>query len=105
MKNKIKKLVLFSSLLLGCSTMVSAQTGGGGEANPQLKTHAKSLKKFKDMRFGMFIHWGPVALRGTEISWSRGKEVAKDDYDALYKEFNPVLFDAADWVKTAKRPV
>ena len=102
MKNKFKKLMLFSSLLLGCSAMVSAQTGGGGEANPQLRTHAESLKKFKDMRFGMFIHWGPVALRGTEISWSRGKEVAKDDYDALYKEFNPVLFDAADWVKTAK---
>ena len=20
---------------------------------------------------GMFIHWGPVSLKGTEISWSR----------------------------------
>ena len=64
MKNKFKNLVLLSSLLLGCSAVVSAQTGGGGEANPQLRTHAQSLKKFKDMRFGMFIHWGPVALRG-----------------------------------------
>jgi len=54
------------------------------------------------MRFGMFIHWGPVTLRGTEIGWSRGHEVATEDYDNLYKEFNPVLFDASAWVKTAK---
>lgn len=55
-----------------------------------------------NMRFGMFIHWGPVSLRGTEIGWSRGHQVATDDYDQLYKEFNPVLFDADAWVRTAK---
>lgn len=60
------------------------------------------------MRFGMFIHWGPVTLRGTEIGWSRGsdwlgaREVPTADYDNLYKEFDPVLFDAAAWVKAAK---
>ncbi|MES2006430.1 MAG: alpha-L-fucosidase [Bacteroidota bacterium] len=53
-------------------------------------------------RFGMFIHWGPVSLRGTEIGWSRGNQVAVEDYDSLYKEFNPVLFNAKEWVKTAK---
>lgn len=55
-----------------------------------------------NMRFGMFIHWGPVSLRGTEIGWSRGHQVTTDDYDQLYKEFNPVLFDADAWVRTAK---
>lgn len=55
-----------------------------------------------DLRFGMFIHWGPVTLRGTEIGWSRGTQVPVDDYDSLYQEFNPVLFDANRWVKTAK---
>src|SRR3546814_9787769 len=30
------------------------------------------------------------------------REVSKEDYDNLYKEFNPVLFDANDWVKAAK---
>jgi alpha-L-fucosidase len=54
------------------------------------------------MRFGMFIHWGPVALKGTEISWSRGREIPVEVYDNLYKEFNPELFNAADWVGTAK---
>jgi alpha-L-fucosidase len=71
-------------------------------AQPVIKTPAKSVKKFMDKRFGMFIHWGPVALRGTEIGWSRGEQVPANEYDNLYKEFNPVLFNADAWVKAAK---
>ena len=29
------------------------------------------IRRWQDMRFGMFIHWGPVSLKGTEIGWSR----------------------------------
>ena len=72
------------------------------QPDPDLQTNLESLKKWQDMRFGMFIHWGPVSLRGTEIGWSRGTHVSIEDYDNLYKEFNPVLFNAADWVSTAK---
>lgn len=61
-----------------------------------------AMQSFFNDRFGMFIHWGPVSLRGTEIGWSRGREVPKNDYDSLYKEFNPVLFNADEWVKVAK---
>ena len=66
-----------------------------------LKTRKEVLNEFMDKRFGMFIHWGPVTLRGTEIGWSRGHQVAAADYDILYKEFNPVLFDAETWVMAA----
>ena len=61
------------------------------------------MDDFMSKRFGMFIHFGPVSLRGTEIGWSRNKQVAQSDYDSLYKEFNPSLFDAEQWVKTAKQ--
>ena len=81
---------------------VQAQLSGGGEGNPDLSTHNEALEKFRDMRFGMFIHWGPVSLRGTEIGWSRGVEVPIEEYDNLYKEFDPMLFNAADWVGAAK---
>lgn len=70
--------------------------------NPSMRTGKEVMDGFMDKRFGMFIHWGPVSLRGTEIGWSRGNQVAKDDYDNLYKEFNPVLFNADAWGKTAK---
>lgn len=69
---------------------------------PQARTPPSALADFMTQRFGMFIHWGPVTLRGTEIGWSRGNEVAQADYDSLYKEFDPVLFNADAWVAAAR---
>jgi len=80
-------------LCLSCFTFAQA---------PIIRTDKKIVEGFMDKRFGMFIHWGPVSLRGTEIGWSRGTNVPVIEYDNLYKEFNPVLFDADKWAKTAK---
>ena len=65
-----------------------------------------------DAKFGMFIHWGPSSVAGVEIGWARethpfdhpgkGELVPDAVYDALYKEFNPVEFDADALVHTAK---
>ena len=84
-------LYLFSIIKIG----FAQQTG-------VIKTPKAVLDDFMTKRFGMFVHFGPVTLRGTEIGWSRNKEVAQDDYDNLYKEFNPVLFNADAIVKAAK---
>ncbi|WP_316838590.1 alpha-L-fucosidase [Pedobacter gandavensis] len=86
-------------ILLAMYCQSQAQTAA---IDPSIKTSKVVLDDFMDQRFGMFIHWGPVALRGTEIGWSRGTNVPTNEYDNLYKEFNPVLFDADQWVKTAK---
>jgi alpha-L-fucosidase len=64
--------------------------------------HAAKLEWWKDARFGLFIHWGPVSLKGTEIGWSRGREIPVSTYDSLYLQFNPVNFNADEWVSIAK---
>ena len=92
------KRILSVFLLLCFYFSVNAQSSTGYYSNVDKKV----IEDFMDRRFGMFIHWGPVALKGTEIGWSRNKEVSKEEYDNLYKQFNPVLFDADAWVKTAK---
>jgi len=90
-------------LCLGFICTVQAQNlGGGGEAYPELKTNVKALQEWQTIKFGLFVHWGPVSLRGTEIGWSRGREVPIHEYDNLYKEFNPVLFNAEEWVNMIK---
>jgi alpha-L-fucosidase len=62
----------------------------------------EAIQKWQDARFGMFIHWGPVSLKGTEIGWSRGGQVPTEEYDNLYKQFNPAKFNADEWVAIAK---
>ena len=80
-------------LILAYSAFLSGQTSPSKE---------ERLKWWKDARFGMFIHWGPVSIKGTEIGWSRGKEWTIEEYDGLYKLFNPLNFNALAWVKIAK---
>jgi alpha-L-fucosidase len=70
-------------------------------AGPALPLRA-DLSWWREARFGMFVHWGPVSLRGTEIGWSRGKEVPVEEYDALYRRFDPRRFDARAWARLAK---
>jgi len=65
-------------------------------------THAQQMAWWKAQRFGMFIHWGPVALRGEEISWSRGNQIPTAVYDTLYKAFNPTGFNGGQWVRIAQ---
>ncbi len=81
------------------------------EADPGAPKAA--IERWKDLRFGMFIHWGPVSIVGTEIGWSRGGErrgrpekttgnVPVEVYDNLYRMFNPVRFDPDEWVQIAR---
>ncbi|MCY2990208.1 MAG: alpha-L-fucosidase [Planctomycetota bacterium] len=67
------------------------------------KADPAAIARWQDMRFGMFIHWGPVSITAKEISHSRGStELPIEKYDALYKEFNPVKFNADEWAATAR---
>lgn len=68
------------------------------------------MQWWRDARFGMFIHWGPISLKGTDISWSRDPNpggpnpggVPAAEYDNLYKRFNPTKFNAPAIVALAK---
>ncbi|HLP15675.1 MAG TPA: alpha-L-fucosidase [Bacteroidota bacterium] len=70
--------------------------------------NSEYMKWWRDARFGLFIHWGPVTLTGAEISWCMRESpwtkpnVVPEIYHELYKQFNPVKFDARQWVQYAK---
>ena len=70
------------------------------------------MKWWHDARFGMFIHWGVYSVpagvyNGKNIDglgeWiMNDAKIPREEYEKFAKEFNPVKFDAAEWVKTAK---
>lgn len=71
------------------------------------------MKWWREARFGMFIHWGVYAQLagvyhgheqehgGAEWIMNRMK-IPVAEYQSFAKDFNPVKFDADQWVKAAK---
>lgn len=72
------------------------------------------LQWFRDAKFGMFIHWGPCSVGAREIGWGReanrpwdinGEQTPRTGdpvYDNYYKQFNPVKYNAEEWVRFAR---
>lgn len=61
----------------------------------------ESREAFRDMKFGVRIHWGVYALSGEEASWgllTRSNE-ERHEYQQRYTRFNPVRFDADAWMR------
>ncbi len=88
-------------LAIGCSVQ-KANSKNPAESTEHLRADEQQMQSWRESRFGLFIHWGPVSLEGTEIGWSRGKEVPIERYDNLYRQFNPVNFSAKEWVGIAR---
>ena len=89
-------MLSFNAVQAEPTNSISAAARAWPKADPGAIAHWQSL------RFGMFIHWGPVSLTGHEIGWSRGAETPIEVYDNLYKQFNPTNFNADEWVGIAK---
>ncbi len=90
-----------ASAALLFALLVAAPAGADDDSARNVRTE-RAVADWQEKRFGMFIHWGPVSLKGTEIGWSRGAQVPAPEYDQLYKKFNPVRFDADEWVAVAR---
>jgi alpha-L-fucosidase len=67
---------------------------------------------WREAKFGMFIHWGLYAVPAGEWQGKRmpgaGEwimeqgHIPREEYAPLQKQFNPVKFDARQWVAIAK---
>jgi len=57
---------------------------------------------YEDARFGMFVHWGVYSLLGQGEWVMQNQKIASPTYEWLASTFNPVKFDARQWVSTAK---
>ena len=68
------------------------------------------MKWWSEARFGMFIHWGLYSIPAGEwkgstnhAEWIRTTaQIPLPEYDKFVGQFNPVKFNAAEWVRMAK---
>jgi len=72
--------------------------------------HADNLEWWRESRLGLFIHWGLYAVPAGEwngekdhAEWIRDTaEIPIEVYGQFANQFNPVKFDADEWVNLAK---
>ena len=68
------------------------------------------FKWFREASYGVFIHWGVYAMPGSEWKGTKGgaewlqmrHQIPNAEYSQLAGQFNPVDFNAEEWVGLAK---
>jgi alpha-L-fucosidase len=70
------------------------------------------MRWWRDAQFGMFIHWGAYAIpagtyKGERIAgigeWIMSRaQIPIPEYESFVRAFNPVKYDADEWVRIAK---
>ncbi len=120
--------MIWSKMILSCITgmciVLPAPLQGVNaqdKRSPERETDPLVLQKlewFKDMKFGLLMHWGPYSQWGIVESWSlcpedegwcqrRGPHAAvygeyKQAYENLKTTFDPAKFNPDQWASAAK---
>src|SRR2546425_9461935 len=88
----------------------------GGRTNAKLAETKQErdarMKWWREARFGMFIHWGLYAVPAGEYKGQRSTRIGewimewanipRADYEKFAPQFNPVKFNAGEFVRIAK---
>jgi alpha-L-fucosidase len=92
---------LIPRLAVLCTAVFISNTNVGAAEEHREQRDAR-MQWWREAKFGMFIHWGLYAIpaRG---EWVMNRErIPVAEYAKLAAQFNPVKFNAAQWVRVAK---
>jgi alpha-L-fucosidase len=119
-KGQAKTMMRLAFFMFGILCMITAYkwaTPRNVESHTVQSTQASPLsqdakmKWFRDAKFGLFIHWGLYAIPAGEWKGQQVKGIGEwimnrakipvKEYELLAAQFNPVKFNAEEWVKLA----
>lgn len=90
------KQLIFFALITCCAFVATAQPYTPTKANLDAR------EWFTNAKFGLFIHWGPFSIPGSGEWVMNNRNITVKNYTRLMDFFNPIDFDAAEWVRLAK---
>jgi alpha-L-fucosidase len=78
-----------------------------------MKTHEERMQWWREAKFGMFVHWGLYSkpegewkgkvVNGYAEHLMRKEKISRAAYLELAHEFNPLKFNAEEWILNAKK--
>jgi len=107
-------------MFMAVSTAAAQSSFEGGESKPPARVdvpetkaqHDQRMRWWREARFGMFIHWGLYAVPAGEYNGKRSDKIGewimewanipRADYEKFAAQFNPVKFNAKEWVRIAR---
>jgi alpha-L-fucosidase len=100
--NTNRSVIAVVAFLLGGLAQPSRAADGPKDLDPSYQ-HAspEAYERWRDLKYGLRIHWGIYSQYGVEASWPLKKMTPekKQEYFESYKTFNPTQFDAEQWMK------
>ncbi len=90
---KIIVLVSVAFVAVGCFAQ---------QAYTPTASNVAARKWFADEKFGLFIHWGPFSIPGDGEWVMNNRNITVKNYTRLMHFFNPIDFNAQQWVSMAK---
>ena len=91
MKKLLVSTIFFFSFLLAIA-----------QAYVPSRENLEMRKQFQDMKYGLFIHWGLSSVLGAGEWVMNNRNIKVKDYQKLQDFFNPIQFNAKEWVTMAK---
>lgn len=117
-KNSMWKMKLF---VLAATTVLAGVLGQAADLEPgQVRRygaldcskaeHDERMAWWREARFGLMVHWGPYSMAGGwwNEEWANAEwlmhtfQIPVKEYEEYAAKFNPVKFDAKEWVRIAK---
>ena len=106
---------LLMLMMFGITPVVSQSPSGGSVETETDPVILAKLEQWKDLKFGLLMHWGTYSQWGIVESWSLCSEDEDwcrrkiknyadycRDYTRLITTFNPVKFDPGKWAEAAR---
>ena len=110
---RLIRITLFSASLLAGNLPDQVHSAPTPSISETKEQHDQRMGWFREARFGMFIHWGLYAVPAGEWNgkpadgigeWiMNNAHIPVAEYEKLADRFNPVKFNATNWVRAAKK--
>ncbi len=99
MNRPLRSLCLAATL----AAPLAPQATAGAQTSDSVPAVRRDARRwYQDAKFGMFIHWG-VYSQLAQGEWvMQQREIPVPKYEWLASAFNPIRFDAREWVTLAK---